>query len=96
MRNTAVVLGALARVPTAGALALVVPYVDNPVTQSEAAAAAVAIAEKLVPTRPADVAEAMERVLKTGGDENLKKRAQQLLDQAGKRAKPQRAGKAGK
>ena len=91
------VLGALGRVPTAGALALVVPYVGNPVTQSEAAAAAVAIAEKIVETRPAEVAEAMEKVLKIAGGEDLKKRARQLLDRAAaKRTKPQRSGKAGK
>jgi len=90
------VLGALGQVPTAGALALVVPYVDNPVTSSEAAAAAVAIAAKLVEARPAQVAEAMEKVLKTAGDENLKKRARQLLDQAARRAKPRGSGKAGK
>jgi hypothetical protein len=73
------VLGALGGVPMAEALALVVPFLDNPATKDEASAAALAIGEKLAGSHPAEVAQAVKKVLKATKNQDLLKRAEELL-----------------
>lgn len=72
------VLGALGGVPSAEALAMVVPFLDQAAAKEEAAAAAVAIGEKIAGSHPAPVADAMAKVLKTTQNAALKKRAEEL------------------
>ena len=79
------VLGALGGVQTAESLAMVLAYLDNPDLKDEAASAAVGIGEKLFGSRPAEVAQAMQAVLKATKNENLAKRAKEVLDRTGKK-----------
>lgn len=80
-------LGTLGGIPSAEALALVVPYVDQAPMKGEACAAAVAVAEKIVRRQPGAVAAAMRKVLDAAEDPALKKKAKDLLDQAGSKGK---------
>jgi HEAT repeat protein len=77
------VLGVAASLASADALALVTPCLANPATKEEASLAAVAIAEKIVAGRPAEVAAVMQKVLKTSTNKNLVRRAKVLLDRTG-------------
>ena len=72
-------LAALAAVPSPGALALVTPYLSDPELKEEACLAAAAIAEKLVGSHPALVAEAVEQVSKVTANERTRGRAKKLL-----------------
>lgn len=74
------VLGALGGVPTAEALAMVSPFLDAAGMKDEAAAAAVAIGEKIAGSHKAEVARAMSKVLKATQNAGLTKRAKELLD----------------
>lgn len=78
------VLGALGGAPCAEALAIVVPFLDSPATKDEAAAAAVAIGEKIAGAHRAEVAVAMTKVLKATQNADLVKRAKETLGRAGK------------
>ncbi len=71
------VLATLGGLPSAESLALVVAYMTREELKEEASAAAVAIAEKIIATHPAEVAEAMKQV-RTNNNE-LAERARQLL-----------------
>ena len=73
-------LGSLAAVPTAEALAMCASYLDDTATKNEACVAAVAIAEKL-PAQPnrAAITQAMRQVLDVGPNDTIKKRARQVL-----------------
>ncbi|NLX96362.1 MAG: HEAT repeat domain-containing protein [Rhodopirellula sp.] len=77
-------LEVLGRYPSAESLALVVPYLDAGGLKESAAAAAVAISEKLAGTAPAAVAEAMQKVVDNTGNAELKKKAAGLLRRAKK------------
>jgi len=77
------VLGALGGVPTAEALAIVVPFLDNPATKDEAAAAAVSIGEKTAGSHAPQTAEAMKKALKVTANADLQKRAKEILRRAG-------------
>ena len=79
-------LSALGSIPTADALALVAPHLGNPVLKEEACLAAVAIAEKIVQSHPAQAAEAMQQVATGTANAKLAKRAKTLLEQAKKAA----------
>jgi hypothetical protein len=79
------VLGALGGVQTAESLAMVLPYLDNADLKDEAASAAVGIGERLFGSRPAEVTQAMQAVLKATKNENLAKRAKEVLDRTGKK-----------
>jgi HEAT repeat protein len=79
------VLGALGGVPTPEGLAMVSPSLDDPTLKNEASAAAVAIGEKIAGARPAEVAEAMKKVLAVTENPDLKKRAETLLGKVGKK-----------
>ena len=74
------VLGALGGVPAAEALAMVSPFLDVPGMKDEAAAAAVAIGEKIAGSHKAAVSQAMSKVLKATQNADLTKRAKELLD----------------
>ena len=76
------VLAALGSIPTPEALALVAPHLASPDLKEEASLAAVAIAEKIVQTHPAQVAEALQQVSKATANEKLANRAKTLLRQA--------------
>lgn len=77
------VLGALGGVPSADALAIVVPFLANPATKDEAAAAAVAIGEKIAAANTPQVAEAMKKVLDATANADLQKRAKEVFQKAG-------------
>ena len=79
------VIEVLRRNPSAEGLALVVTYLRSAELKSEASSTAVTIAEKVLPKKPAAVADAMQQVLDSG-DGDVAKRAQALLDQARKSA----------
>ena len=83
-------LSALGGIPIADALALVAPHLGNSALKEEAGLAAVAIAEKIVQTHPAQVAEAMQQV--STANAKIAKRAKDLLGQA-KAAASKREGK---
>lgn len=71
------VLATLSGLPSAESLALVMAYMTREELKEESSAAAVAIAEKIVASHPAEVAEAMKQVW-TNNDK-LADRARQLL-----------------
>jgi HEAT repeat protein len=77
------VLGALGGVPAAEALAIVVPFFDNPAAKDEAAAAAVAIGEKIAGSHAPQTADAMKKALKVTANADLQKRAREVLQRAG-------------
>ncbi len=77
-------LEVLGRYPSAESLSLVVPYLDAGELKESAAAAAVAISEKLIGAEPAAVADAMKKVVDTTGDAELKKKAGGLMRRAKK------------
>jgi HEAT repeat protein len=76
------VLAALGGIPTVGALAVVTPSLGAADLKEEASMAAVAIAEKIVQTQPAQVAAAMEQVAKATANPQVANRAKALLGQA--------------
>ena len=76
-------LGALGGVPSAEALAIVAPFLDNAATKDEAAAAAVAIGEKIADSHAPQTAAAMKKVLKATTNADLQKRATEVLQRAG-------------
>ncbi|MBM3495082.1 MAG: DUF1080 domain-containing protein, partial [Armatimonadetes bacterium] len=73
-------LAVLGETPSAPSLALVVPHLTDGEAREEAGLAAVAIADRIVPDHPADVAEAMSLV--QTNDPALATRARQLRDRA--------------
>lgn len=77
------VLGALGGVPSAQSLAMVVPYLDSPTMKDEAAAAAVAIAQRIAAGRNPAIAQAMIKVMQVTKNQSLQKRAKELLDRTG-------------
>jgi HEAT repeat protein len=79
-------LGVLGGVPAPEALALVVAHLDNPAIKNEASTAAIAISEKIVAQKPAEVADALTKVLQATDNRDLTRRAKQLLGQAKKSA----------
>ena len=76
------VIEVLRRNPSAAGLALVVPHLSNAELKTEARDAAIAIAEKIVQSDPAAVAEAMKQVVEAGGDSKATDRAKALLQKA--------------
>jgi HEAT repeat protein len=76
------VLDALTRVPSAAAMNLVVAHLDNPGLKEAAAAASVAIAEKLLGANPELVVEVMEKAIEATSNDDLAKRARSLRNRA--------------
>jgi HEAT repeat protein len=81
------VLASLGSVPSAEALALVMPNLDSPDLKEEASLAAVEIAEKIVDTNAAVVAAAMPKVQKATANKQVLKRANEALAKAKAAAK---------
>jgi hypothetical protein len=79
------VLGAVTRVAAPQSLKMLLPYLDDKALRGTAAAAAVAVSEKIVEFNPAEVAEAMRKSLNAGIKGDLAVKAQNLLDQAERR-----------
>jgi len=75
-------LSALAQMPSAAALSLALSLLGDQGLKEEACAAAVAVAEKLLPGSRAAVADAMDRVAKATANKSLAKRAAALARQA--------------
>jgi HEAT repeat protein len=76
------VLQALGRVPTAGALELIMAHLDDPQLRQRAAASAVAVAEKM-PSPGEEVASAMKKVLDVSESDDVKHKARQVLKRIG-------------
>jgi hypothetical protein len=74
------VLAVLGRVASAKAISMVVPHFANPALAEDAAAAALAVGEKIIQTDPSAVADAMQRVLKSGVSSGKAAQAKALLD----------------
>ena len=81
-----VALAALGSIPMVESLALVMPHVGSPGLKEEACMAAVGIAEKIVGRHPAQVAEAMNQVIKATADKRVIQRARKVLQQVPKAA----------
>ncbi|MBN2024140.1 MAG: HEAT repeat domain-containing protein [Pirellulales bacterium] len=79
------VLGVLPRIPSAEALSLAVDSLGAPALKDAAGVAAVAIAGKLVDAHPAEVAQAMRRVVDAGLDDNVTNQAKTLLEKVAKK-----------
>jgi HEAT repeat protein len=79
-------LSVLGTLPTAEALALVSPCLEDKALKEEASIAAVAIAEKIIARHPTEVAKAMEKVTQETRNKTLAREARKLLDQARKAA----------
>jgi HEAT repeat protein len=78
----------LRRSPSAESLALATAQLGNPALKQAAAAAAVAIAEKIVPSEPQAVAEAMNQILAAAPDRATAARAKDLKSATDKAASP--------
>jgi len=76
------VLAALGGLGTPDALALVMPHLAAPDLKEEACLAAVAVAQRIVASDPAKVAEAMEKVVAATTNEQVSMRAKDVLKQA--------------
>ncbi len=75
-------LGVLSGVPHVDALAAALPLLAQPATRDEAAAALVAVAEKIVAGHASAAADAMRHVLATTGNAELQKKARAVLQRA--------------
>ncbi len=73
-------LGALAEIPAADALAMAVTSLDDPATQNEAVLAVLAISEKIAAQKPAETAAALQKVLDITKNEDISNRAKAILD----------------
>lgn len=73
-------VGALAKVPSAGSLAIVTPYLNDNTTKQEAAMAAVTISEKIASKKNAQVDDAMNKVLKATNNKDITDRAKIVLN----------------
>jgi HEAT repeat protein len=75
-------LGMLGTIPAPKALALVMPYLDDPATQEEACAAALSIAEQLMSGGDTStLVEPLQKVVGSTANADVAKRAQALLEQ---------------
>ncbi len=85
-------LAALGSINSPGALALIMPYLDDPATRAEAATATVAIAENLLRRRDSSklapkLVQPLEKVAQVSTNADLARRAKSLLRQAQKRTR---------
>ncbi len=81
-QERALVLEALGRIPSSKALALVLPHMKTASLKKTASLAAVSIGEKIVPQQRAAAVEAAKQVLRATDDNELVRRAKELLMQA--------------
>ncbi len=81
------VIEVLRRNPSASGLALVTPHLRNAELKTEASEAALAIAEKIIQSDPAAVADAMKQVTEASGDTKVIDRAKALSERADRAAR---------
>jgi hypothetical protein len=62
---------------------MVVPFLANPAAKDEAAAAAVAIGEKIAGSHAPQTADAMRKVVAATANADLQKKAKEVLQRAG-------------
>ena len=72
-------LGSLAELPLPEALAMTTSYLNDAPIRNEACFAVIAIAEKMAPKHMADIREALQKVLEITTNNEVKKRATQVL-----------------
>ncbi len=72
-------LGSLAAMPIPAALAMTTPYLDDATVRNEACFAVITIAEKRAPKNKAELTAALQKVLKITSNNEVKKRARQVL-----------------
>ncbi|MHC4214624.1 MAG: HEAT repeat domain-containing protein [Planctomycetota bacterium] len=77
-------LSVLGTVPSVEALSMAMGHIDNAAVKNEAALATVAISEKIVEQKPAEVLDAMQKVIQATDNEDVKKRAKGILEKAKK------------
>jgi len=75
-------LGALATVPALEALSMAMEHLDDPATKNEACFAAVAISDKIVQQKPAQVSEALQKVMRATDNRDVRRRARTILNKA--------------
>lgn len=75
-------LGALATVPTVEALDMVMSHLDNPALSARVCWAAVTVAEPLEQSHPAQVVDALTRVLEVMDNPNMERRVRSSRDRA--------------
>lgn len=77
-------LAALGGVESVDALTMIVPYLNESTVRDVAGTACVSVGEKIVQQKPDEVAQAMEKIIETTDNEDIKKRAKEILDRAKK------------
>ena len=87
-QERALVLEALGRTASAEALALVTPHLQTATLRTAACSAAVSIGEKIGATDRAAAAEAARQVLQATDDDDLARRARELLTRTGAKPAP--------
>jgi len=78
-------LDILKQIRTPESLSVAVGYLDQPKLRGAAANVAVAMSEKMVASKPAEVAAAMKQVLQVAKDKNAVDKARGLLNRTGKK-----------
>ena len=79
-------LAVLGGMPAVEALSMATVYLDNPATKDEAGFAVVAISEKVVDEKPAEVADALQKVMRATENKGVTDRAKVILDKTKKAA----------
>jgi HEAT repeat protein len=77
------ILAVLGGIPSPQAMAMITPHLADPALAENAAAAALAIGEKIVKTEPQAVADAMRQIIKSGATREKITRAKALLKRGG-------------
>jgi hypothetical protein len=77
-------LGVLGQVPSVEALSMAMAQLDDPATRDEASFAAVAISEKVFEQKPAEVADALQKVMRATDNRDVTRRARAILNKARK------------
>jgi HEAT repeat protein len=78
-------LDILKQIRTAESLSVVVGFLDQPNLSDAAARVAVAMSDKMVETMPAEVAEAMQQVLRAANNKDVVNKARALLNRTGRK-----------
>jgi hypothetical protein len=78
-------LDVLKQIRTTESLSVALGYLDQPKLRAKAAAVAVTISEKMVASKPTEVAAAMKQVLRMAKNKDVLDKARGLLNRAGKK-----------
>ena len=84
-RKPRLALQILKQIRTPESLAVAVRYLDQPQLSAAAATVAVTMSEKMIATRPAEVAAAMKEVLRVARNKDAVDKARGLLNRTGKK-----------